>query len=400
MENVQKNITVVEIHDIENLNRYANTINNFLDDPLVHSNPYHYTDFIDSVVNFDTSIKTWDILLIKDSGKLVSIIPIYISHKIFPVKFSVFSLFKFQIDLLKLFGNSISYLSGYDLSTIHNIFKLHIKNSLSFDLGVIDALPADSKLFQNFKGKNKGDIEIKPMSKKVDIVRYLIFPETWDEYLLSMKRKRRYNLKRNIKILNDKCDGEVELKCYETESNVEPFLSQMDDIYKHTWQSSTFGYQSRLSELEINQNRSLAKHGHFKSYILLVSQTPISFIRGYLLKGKYYYEEIGYNQVWAKYNPGSVLNFLMLEQQINDKTPIKELNFGYGENTYKKVFSNGEYEAINAYLYRKGSKGNMIFLVQQKLDSFYKVIRNIIVKLNLDVMIRRLLRKKISSTIP
>jgi len=393
MDNGESNITVVEIQDIQNLNQLASDINKFLDDPLVHSNPYHYPDYIESVVKFDNSIEAWDIFVLKESDEIVSIIPVYIRHKKFPIKFALFDLLSFKINMLNLFGDGFSYRSDFNLSTIHNVLDKQLKSIAHFDLGVINALPTDSLLLSDFKGNNNGDIIIKPLSKKYDVVRYLNFPKNWDDYLSSMKRKRRYNLKRNIKIIKDKCNDDVILKCFKSEDDVEPFLSQMDDIYINTWQSSTFGYQSRLTDLEINQNKSLAKLGCFKCYILLASQIPIAFVRGYLFKSKYYYEEIGYKQDWAKYNPGSVLNFLMLEHLMSDESRVKELNFGYGENTYKQVFSNGEYEATNGYVFRKRSKGSIIFLIQQILDYLYVVIRKIIVKLNLEVVIRRILRK-------
>lgn len=393
MENVESNITVVVIQNIKNLNQFSNDINNFLDDPLVHSNPYHYPGYIESVVKFDTSIKAWNILVLKDSGEIVSIIPTYIRYKKFPIKFALFDLFSFKINMLNFFGEGFSYRSDYNLTVIHNVLNKHLKSTPHFDLGIINALPADSLLLSDFKGGNNGDIVIKPLSKNYDVVRYLDFPKNWNDYLLSMKRKRRYNLKRNVKIIKDKCKDDVVLKCFKSEDDVEPFLSQMDDIYKNTWQSSAFGAQSRLTDLEINQNKSLAKLGCFKCYILLASKIPIAFVRGYLYKSKYYYEEIGYKQDWEKYNPGSVLNFLMLEHLMGDQSSAKELNFGYGENIYKQVFSNGEYKATNGYLFRKRSKGYIIFLIQQTLDTFYVVIRKIIIKLNLEVAIRRLLRK-------
>ena len=392
MENDESNITVVEIRDIQNLSQLADDINSFLDNPLVHGNPYHYPDYIESVVKFDASIETWKVLVLKDSGEIVSIIPIYIRYKKFPIKFALFSLFSFNINMLSFFGDSFSYRSDYSLPVIHNILNEQLKSISHFDLGIINALPADSLLLSDFQGKKNG-VVFKPLSKNHEVVRCIKFPETWGEYLSSMKRKRRYNLKRNIKILKDHCNDDVVVKCYESDDDVGLFLSEMDEIYKNTWQSSTFGCQSRLTDLEINQNKSLAKMGCFKSYILFASQTPIAFIRGYLFKGKYYYEEIGYKQSMAKYNPGSVLNFLMLEQLMSGGSAAKELNFGYGENVYKQVFSNEEYKATNAYLFRKGSKGNIIFRIQQLIDHLYVAVRKIIVKLKLEVIIRRMLRK-------
>lgn len=393
MENDVSNISVIEVQDINSLSNIKGAINEFLDDSLVHSDPCHYPDYIENTVKHDASLVEWSLLVIKNSDEIIAIIPFYIRRNKFPIKFALFNLFSFKVNMLNFFGEGYSYRSDDDLPVVHKILSKRLKSINQFDLGMINALPANSLLLSYFQGEKNNDIVLKPLSQKLDVVRYINFPESWDDYLLSMKRKRRYNLKRNIKIIKEHCEDDLVLKCFKTEDAVEPFFVQMDEIYKNTWQSSAFGSKSRMTELEINQNKSLAKLGCFKSYILQASQSPIAFIRGYLFKGKYYYEEIGYKQDWAKFNPGSVLNFLMLEHLMGDETSVRELNFGYGENVYKQVFSNGAYKATNVYLFRKRSKGHLIFLVQKSLDYIYVVIRKGIVKLNLDVVVRRVLRK-------
>ena len=77
---------------------------------------------------------------------------------------------------------------------------------------------------------------------------------------------------------------------------------------------------------------------------------------------------------------------------------INELNFGYGENIYKQVFSNGEYQATNAYIYKRGSKGHKIFIIQQKVEVLYSAIRMLIIKLNLEVIVRKILRNKTNTS--
>lgn len=393
-QHIEDNASIIVIKDTQTLNDYANEIVDFLNDEIVKSNPYHFPGFIHSIVSFDKTVIEWNVLLVYVDARLSAIIPLYVCDTTYPLIFALFTLFKFNIRQLKLFGNAISYSSDCELSVIHEILKQHLESNLPFDLGLIDALPADNPMMSDFQGSVKGDYAVRSLSKKNEVVRYIGFPASWDDYFSSMKRKRRYNLNRNLKILKQKCDDDVVLHSFESVDEIEPFLQQMDEIYKQTWQSAAFGSRSRLTEIEIQQNIALAKLGVFKSYVLQASQTPIAFIRGYLFRGKYYYEEIGYKPEWSNFNPGSVLNLLMLQHLMDSEPPVKELNFGYGENVYKQVFSNGEYEATNAFLYRLGSKGHYIFLLQRGLNAFYNFLRSIIVKLKLEVVIRRLLRKK------
>ena len=186
----------------------------FLENPLVEGNPYHYPSFIEKSVKFDNSIKAWKVILIIKTGEIVAIIPIFSSQKKFPIKFALFNLFNFNINLLKLFGSNISYRKDLGLSAFLDIINEQLKSFMPFDLGVLDAIAADSPLLSEFKGNKKGGITIRPIAKNYDVVRYLEFPESWDHYLSTMKRKRRYNLRRNIKILSENCNNEVKLNIF------------------------------------------------------------------------------------------------------------------------------------------------------------------------------------------
>ena len=123
MGNDVNNISVIEIQDVEELIYIKDDIKDFLDCPDVVSSPYHYPEFIESTVKYDTSILQWSVCVLKDADEIISIIPFYLRRQKFPIKFALFSLFSFKVNMLHFFGEGYSYRSDDDLPVIHKILN-------------------------------------------------------------------------------------------------------------------------------------------------------------------------------------------------------------------------------------------------------------------------------------
>ena len=116
-------------------------------------------------------------------------------------------------------------------------------------------------------------------------------------------------------------------------------------------------------------------------------------IRGYQFNNVYYFEEIGYDKKWREHQPGTVLNFLAIEEMFVNETP-DYLDFGYGENKYKNILGNDESYGNVSYLVLKYSPAYFLIVSQRVLIRLYRFLRYIVIQLNLDVYIRNLLKKR------
>jgi hypothetical protein len=75
----------------------------------------------------------------------------------------------------------------------------------------------------------------------------------------------------------------------------------------------------------------------------------------------------------------------------NDKPDI--IDFGFGENQYKRVLGNAEYNACMAYLTPPG-KWRMMVGLQMTLNAIYRRIYGFLAKQGWDNKIRQWLKKK------
>ena len=368
-------------------------IDNFILSDSANSSVYHQSRYLLSFFKNTPSIFYWEILIAKINDQVISISPAYIQNQDFPIKFSVYNLYKNKLKALKFVGGKISFREDLDDESRCHIINQHISTiNNSFDLAYLEAIHHDDFLFEYFKEKDK--FIPKPTALDPGIVHLIDFPNSWDIYLTSMTKKRRYNLKRNIRILRDEFNDRVSFKTYQSSDDVAVFYEYLDQIYNKTWQSKTMGNRKRSGTPDQVFDQEISRCGSFLSYILFVENSAVAFVRGYLHKGEYNFEEIGFDQDWSKYNVGNVLNMMMLEDLMRLPLAVNLLNFGYGDNVYKQVFGNRKFFVFNIYFYKARSKASFILLQSRFFNSLYVICKKIIEVSNLTHFVRKIVKNK------
>jgi len=130
-----------------------------------------------------------------------------------------------------------------------------------------------------------------------------------------------------------------------------------------------------------------------RCYLLYNGENPIAFIRGYQYAEIYYYEEIGFDKDARHLEPGTVLNFLLLQDLFAQNKP-RHLDFGFGENDYKRKLGNTEIEAIEGFMVATGSRAHGLIAIQTLLQWAYKLMRRTVQAIGLDTVLRKLLKRR------
>jgi len=386
-------IDFITINTIDELDRYSPQIDDFVNSERVCSNVYHQSDYLKSLFLNSPDFSYWEVCIVQYKNEIIGIIPSYIQRKKVPVKFSVYRLFSFDLRVLQFSGSRVAFVESLPEEGITHIIKNQLLRIQSpFDLAFIESLTIDDSLFRCFNGIEK--YILKSASINPDIIHSIDFPDNWDSYLSSMSKKRRYNLKRNIKVLEKEFGDKVFFKSYEKIEDVLVFLSHLDEIYSNTWQAKTLGAKKRSGSVNHILDDVMAKSGCFLGYILFIDNKAVAFIRGYLHKGLYYFEEIGFDMAWSKYNVGNALNMMMLENLMSQSVQANNLDFGYGDNIYKQVLGNRKVFAINAYLYKRFSKASLIVFLIRTSNKVYSIIKINIEKFGLTEKVRRLIKHR------
>jgi CelD/BcsL family acetyltransferase involved in cellulose biosynthesis len=180
--------------------------------------------------------------------------------------------------------------------------------------------------------------------------------------------------------------------CVRDPAQVAQFLGDVDRVYNASWQARTYGERRRDTPAEVQRLQALASMGHLRSYILSEEGRAIAFVLGFQYRGRYTYEETGYDLSRSSTSPGSILTYAVIEDLFRADVP-HILDFGFGDGAYKRTFGNNAYEVCSVYVVGRG-RWRVILGAQQLLNTAYEVIHAGLVRTRLDAFIRRLLKRQ------
>jgi hypothetical protein len=161
---------------------------------------------------------------------------------------------------------------------------------------------------------------------------WIRFPEKPEQYWEQFSKKSRYNFRYRAKHL------EHTLRCVRDPAEVMEYIQQVRELSHKTWQHHRL--QRAIYEqknLELCQQMALA--GGLRSYVLMQGKRPIAYATCFQWKGRFVYEETGFDPAFAAKSPGQVLLYRIIEDLIARQTPSL-FDFGFGDSEYKRIFAN------------------------------------------------------------
>jgi CelD/BcsL family acetyltransferase involved in cellulose biosynthesis len=128
-----------------------------------------------------------------------------------------------------------------------------------------------------------------------------------------------------------------------------------------------------------------------RSYLLWVEDRPIAFQIGFQADGVYYCDQTGYDPEWASYRPGTMMIFrYLLDLYREDKPSV--IDFGYGENEYKRFFGNDVFEEATVYLVNKSPRMGLVLGCHWACSRTSTAVRVVLEGLGWKEKVRRRLR--------
>ncbi len=151
-------------------------------------------------------------------------------------------------------------------------------------------------------------------------------PPTYDEFLARYSAKKRYNLRRQFRQLEQYAGAGLTLRRFETPDEVPEFLAFWAQILAnrettHPGRMSLVGQESR--------NRRLAGLGLFCSYVLFGGDRPIATLLGYQYGSVFVVERTLHDQGYNAFSPGTCLLHTVVEQLLAAGS-TRLINLGYG----------------------------------------------------------------------
>ncbi|WP_367850203.1 GNAT family N-acetyltransferase [Rhodoferax sp. WC2427] len=281
--------------------------------------------------------------------EIVAVLPLRTGRRSLPLNIGNFTFLYLHLRTVALLGSVPMGAASPEMldALIDFIFKsFPSKNTIA-----MQSLPKDSDFYQYLRNsksiRKKYGFFVKDGWRDCHTTP---LPDSFETYLSHFKAKKRYNLNRQLKLL-EKNSGPLELVRIDKPEHVPELVAAMKKLVSA---------QMLKSFLNENQFTDLARKKIKLGYILKCSGIPCAVIIGIQSKGTYHIHNILYDQDKAEYSPGTSILHLAIEDMI-DNLKISLIDYGYGSPEHSHQSSNVHKLRGHVILYKKTWANRLMF---------------------------------------
>ncbi len=273
------------------------------------------------------------------------------------------------------------------------LFRDAAKHGLPFDMMYLEALPVDSPLYRALAELD---------GTRSPVWRYMPRPpqphwllktnDDFEKYLMTFPGDRRGKLRRRVRKLDKEAKEPVRVERVTTPAQIANFLAQVEQVSTVSWQGTKLQQVVRDAPEERAKLIRHAEKGWMRSYLLYVGERCIAFVIGAQESGIFYYDRIGYDPAWSQYAPGIVLFYKVVEDlHAHDKPGW--LDFGTGDNNYKRLYGTESHACVDVYLLRRSAYMGAARTVHRSLVQAEQAAREVIDRYGLRTRVMKILRR-------
>jgi len=241
----------------------------------------------------------------------------------------------------------------------------------------------------------------KALARRVVVIRlgkpfehqYARLPQKYEQYLQQLSSKSRQSLLYSERKLTKEMNGEVEARGFKSVDDVAAFLLDGSAISRKTYQWNLLGLGLRDCPSTRARLAMAAHKGWLRSYILYCRGLPVSFMLGYQYGGCYYYTDVGFDPVYAKWSVGSVLQLKVMQDlyQQDGRPELFDFSTGYGE--HKERFGSESRLEANVLLMPRTMRARWMAASFLASEWVSETVADALDRLGLKAKLKRLLRR-------
>jgi CelD/BcsL family acetyltransferase involved in cellulose biosynthesis len=181
----------------------------------------------------------------------------------------------------------------------------------------------------------------------------LELPSSFEAFVSSFPRKKRYNLARQVRVLSEHTGGNLRLQRIDKAEQVPMFTAAVRSMVR--LEDARVGELPKIAtdEQKARKLADAARRGMLRSYVLFAGDTACAVVLGYVWRHVFHYAEVAYHPHFSTFSPGTVLLYLLIGDLITHPE-ARVVNFGIGDASYKRTFGNVQLEDASVLLLRKG----------------------------------------------
>jgi Acetyltransferase (GNAT) domain len=233
------------------------------------------------------------------------------------------------------------------------------------------SVPTDSFLWDYVRESKFLNAEFIPyVMHGVRLCHVIPLPSTVGAYFANFSAKRRYNLKRQTRILRDHFSGRFELQRFDSPHQVGNLLNLVTPTGGFAGLRRWGG--SGVLTIDRRDAESLAARGFLLVYLLIGDGRPCAALMGLKYGDVYYVDAIPRDCSLDRFSPGSTALQLAIEDLIRN-TSIRRIDMGFGAPAYSHSATNVTEARASLLLFRKSLSNRLRRFTHATFDSLIEL---------------------------
>ncbi|GAB2555322.1 GNAT family N-acetyltransferase [Rhodanobacter koreensis] len=270
-----------------------------------------------------------------DHGRIIGYAPFVVRQGITRVAFGAHQLPIYRGRLLRLLGAGVVAVSR-DRASAESTIAAELQRDPTVRVIHIQETALPNSLATALSQGRQRFASIR--SNLLDQLNWTIQPqESLAAYLTKLGSKRRNDLTRRLRNVYKKLGTEAQLRIFDAPEQIDDYCRLMNQVYARSWHAAALAIDWELPARRA-LFQQLARHRHMIGHVLMLGTRPIAYVHGYRLGGRYLLDDTGYDEEFAQLGVGSALVFQAI-QDLLERYPGESIDFGYGDNQYKRVLA-------------------------------------------------------------
>lgn len=163
---------------------------------------------------------------------------------------------------------------------------------------------------------------------------YILLPPTWDEYFASFRRKTRYKMRRDLKLLTK--EHSIEFRKCGSNDDIRENVNIFCELHQRRWKSRGLSgvlVDAKMRELHQDVANLFLEKGWLNLSFLVVDGKAASAVYSFEYNRKFYYGIPSFNPDYSKYGVGHLHIMFLIQEAI--KNGLNEFDFLIGAEEYK-----------------------------------------------------------------
>ena len=201
------------------------------------------------------------------------------------------------------------------------------------------------------------------------IAPYLTLPKSFDVYLQTFKRKKRYNLNASVRKF-ERAGG-----CYCSVTGYKDKQDYLEHLFSiHEKRSEERNIISSFAGRHLLQFHEslLNKMDNVWLRSLEIEGKVIAVLYGFLYQGRFFYYQIAHDPSFRKQSPGTVLLYKVIEECC--ELGVKEFNFLQGDENYKWQWTKESRTLHAVTIYNR----TLVGAVMKQKEKVYSMLKKIV----------------------